>query len=68
MLPSLMPTQRTSIDKKWSGEESLISWAYFVKMLRTNEIVTSLILRSTSLTIKLVVYLYLVHTGLRNST
>ena len=49
LCPSLMPTQRMPPDAKWSGEGSQISWVYSLKLVKTYEIVRSLI-RSTSLT------------------
>ena len=36
--------------EKPSGEQSRISWAYYPKAVRTNEIARSVIIRSTALT------------------
>ena len=41
---SLMPTLCASPSEKRSGEQSQISWAYYWKVVRTNEIVGSLII------------------------
>ena len=41
---SLMSTMFAPPNKKWSGEQSQISWAYYRKVVRTNEIVRSLII------------------------
>ena len=48
---SLMPTPPSAPPgKKRSGERSRISWAYFPKWWKTNEIARSLIITCTSLT------------------
>lgn len=48
---SLVPSLHVPQGKKWSGEQCQISWAYFQKAVMTNEIVRSLIVMYTVLTI-----------------
>ena len=40
---SLVPSPHTPPGKKWSSEQSVISWAYSPKVVKTNEIVRSVI-------------------------
>ena len=35
--PSHMPSLRAPLGKKWSGWQSRISWAYYPKLVKTNE-------------------------------
>ena len=62
-LPSLVPSPHTPPSMKWSGEQSQISRAYFPKVVKTNEIVRSVIISgmySISLTtLSLLKHLYL---------
>ena len=46
---SFMPTPSVLPSEKRSGEQSQISWDYYPKVIRTNEIVRSVIITSTSL-------------------
>ena len=43
--PSLVPRPRAPPGKKWSGEQSQISWAYSLKVVRTNEIARLVIIK-----------------------
>ena len=47
----LVPGLHVPQGEKWSGEQCQISWAYFQKVVTTNEIVRSLIVMYTVLTI-----------------
>ena len=47
---SLVTSPRAPPGEKWSGEGSRISWAYYPKAVRTNQIARSVIITYTALT------------------